>query len=506
MRLASFADMTQPRLLIIGGGLAGLSAGCYARASGFAVTIVEHNLALGGVCTAWPRGPYLVDGCIHWLTGGPFLRLYEELGIVPAVPLRPMNEFVTYRHARDGWEVSLRRDLSQTREALRALAPEDTAELERLMDGAEHIANLDPHVERPPEVTRLAERLRDFWHMRHDLGALVYYRKPLGNWVDERLTSPRLRTLFRRLVPPEAPTVVLLFILGYLSRGWLSRPVGGTARFRDALIDQYRALGGDALVNSTVEEVLVTDGRAHGVRLTDGTIMEADIVVSTASAPETVFRLLAGRYGGSEWKARMDHWRMFQPIVLASYGVARSFDGVPSTLLIDGMDPIIVGGFRNEHLYLRIYNEDPAFAPAGHTMVQAMISTEYDWWATRGAHYQHEKDLVAERVLASIDRYLPGVKDSVQMMDVATPLTYWRNARAWRGAFEGWIPQSAAFTHVPKQLPGLDRFYMAGQWVEPGGGVPLAVMSGRQVAEIICAAMGHSFTVPQADGQTALPA
>jgi phytoene dehydrogenase-like protein len=136
-----------------------------------------------------------------------------------------------------------------------------------------------------------------------------------------------------------------------------------------------------------------------------------------------------------------------------------------------------------------------------------MISTEYDWWATRGAHYQHEKDLVAERVLASIDRYLPGVKDGVQMMDVATPLTYWRNARAWRGAFEGWIPQSAASTHVPKQLPGLDRFYMAGQWVEPGGGVPLAVMSGRQVAEIICAALGHSFTVPQAgNGRTALSA
>jgi hypothetical protein len=47
------------------------------------------------------------DGCIHWLTGGPFFRLYEELGIVPTVALRPLEEFVTYRHARDGWEVVL---------------------------------------------------------------------------------------------------------------------------------------------------------------------------------------------------------------------------------------------------------------------------------------------------------------------------------------------------------------------------------------------------------------
>ncbi|HEY5375632.1 MAG TPA: NAD(P)-binding protein, partial [Polyangiaceae bacterium] len=80
--------MTEPHVVIIGGGLAGLSAGCYARANGFRSTIVEHNLALGGVCTAWSRGTYTIDGCIHWLTGGPFQQIYEELGIVPRVPLR----------------------------------------------------------------------------------------------------------------------------------------------------------------------------------------------------------------------------------------------------------------------------------------------------------------------------------------------------------------------------------------------------------------------------------
>ena len=63
--------MKDRHIVIIGGGLAGLSAGCYARASGFRTTIVEHNLALGGVCTAWTRGPYTIDGCIQWLTGAP---------------------------------------------------------------------------------------------------------------------------------------------------------------------------------------------------------------------------------------------------------------------------------------------------------------------------------------------------------------------------------------------------------------------------------------------------
>jgi phytoene dehydrogenase-like protein len=321
----------------------------------------------------------------------------------------------------------------------------------------------------------------------------AHFRKPVGKWINEDLKSPRLRAVFARLMPPEAPTLFLLMVLGYLARGWLSRPVGGTARFRDALVGRYRTLGGKALVNTTVEEILIGEGRARGVRLTDGTMLDADVVVSTSSVPETIFRLLAGRFGAPEWSDRMEQWKMFRPIVLASYGVAHPFDDQPSTLLIDAIDPLTVGGPQREHLYLRIYNEDPAFAPPGHTVVQTMVETDYDWWATRGSSYQYEKDVVADRVATCIDRYLPGMKAAVKMIDIATPLTFWRNARTWRGAFEGWLPSSNVFTHVPKTLPGLERFYLAGQWVEPGGGVPMATMSGRHVVEIMCAAMGRPF-------------
>ncbi len=342
----------------------------------------------------------------------------------------------------------------------------------------------------------MRDRFLDLWRLHHDAGPLLHFRQPHGVWVDEHIKNPQLRSLLRRLMAPETPTLFLLMVLGYLSRGWLSRPQGGTARFRDALINHYEALGGRAVLNTTVEEVLVSNDRATGVRLTDGTMIPADVVISTASGPETVFRLLAGRYGAAEWKARTSEWRMFQPIVLASFGVARTFDDQPSTLLVDGVEPFVIGGFSHDHLYLRIYNEDPAFAPEGHTVIQAMLSTDYDWWATRGVQYQQEKDLAAGRILDAIDRHLPGVKANVQMTDVATPLTFWRNARSWRGAFEGWMPDSNVFTHVPKRLPGLDGFYMAGQWVEPGGGVPIATMSGRHVMEIICAAMDRPFSPP----------
>ena len=76
------------------------------------------------------------------------------------------------------------------------------------------------------------------------------------------------------------------------------------------------------------------------------------------------------------------------------------------------------------------------------------------------------------------------------MRDVATPVTWERYTGNWQGSMEGWLMTRKTFPpfRMSKTLPGLKSFYMAGQWVEPGGGVPTAAMSGRNVIQIICKA------------------
>ena len=67
----------EKRIIIIGGGVAGLSAGIYAEQHGFHAVILEKNPVVGGMCVGWNRKGYYLDGCIHWLTGtkeGTFLN------------------------------------------------------------------------------------------------------------------------------------------------------------------------------------------------------------------------------------------------------------------------------------------------------------------------------------------------------------------------------------------------------------------------------------------------
>src|SRR6187402_630519 len=190
--------MTERHVLIIGGGLAGLATGCYARANGFRTTIVEHSLALGGVCAAWSRGAYTIDGCIQWLTGGAFDRIYEELGILPRVQRKTIDRFLTYRDARDGSELTISRDLDATARSLRDLAPEDADEIHRMIAAAECVVGMSPSFDRPPELASIGEQFATLWGMRHELGTIARFRKPLGEWSRQHLKSQRLRRLLSR--------------------------------------------------------------------------------------------------------------------------------------------------------------------------------------------------------------------------------------------------------------------------------------------------------------------
>lgn len=86
-----------------------------------------------------------------------------------------------------------------------------------------------------------------------------------------------------------------------------------------------------------------------------------------------------------------------------------------------------------------------------------------------------------------LEKKFGGIKDKVEVWDVATPHTFVRYTNNWRGSFEGFIPTVKNFNlKLKRTLPGLSNFYMIGQWVQPGGGIPTAGMHGRYMAMELC--------------------
>ena len=138
--------MVDRSVIIIGAGIGGLAAGCYARMSGYEVRIVEMHDRPGGLCTAWRRHGYTFDGCIHNLAGtsddsllGP---MWRELGLAGRVRMRGYDELVGYDDGA-GRRLVLYTDLDLLERHLKKIAPMDTREIERLIAAARRFRDFD---------------------------------------------------------------------------------------------------------------------------------------------------------------------------------------------------------------------------------------------------------------------------------------------------------------------------------------------------------------------------
>lgn len=490
------------RVIVIGAGIAGLSTAVHAARCGYEVDVLEHHTEPGGVCTAWEREGYTIDGCIHWLMGAtpghPMYDLYAEIGATDGVEFRVVEQFNRLVDEPSGLSLDLTRDLDLLLDQVQAISAVDRPVFERLVRaGLDHgISELMPTD--APELTSAWQWIKSAWEGRKDLWFMMTERETIAG-LREQIRHPVLRELMGRMFP-DMPIPFAAAVLGELARGTLGTVNGGSHRFSRAIERRAKELGAAVHYHQDVEEILVENDRAVGVRTVKGREFRADRVISCAPGYTTIFRMLGGKYTDDAIRRRYAEWPLFQPIAMVSFGIDRIYDELPAGNSIHLDRPLVVGHREVPEIAVRNFAFDPSLAPEGHSVVQAMVPTDFDLWhdlhhAPR--RYAGRKEALADAVLDRLERHAPGIQAAVQMTDVATPYTFWRFARCHRGSYEGFLPTPDTLgRHVSKTLPGLDRFHMAGQWVEPGGGIPPAVYSGRQVVQLICHDDGREFTTP----------
>jgi len=494
------------KVIITGAGIAGLSAGCYLQMSGFDTEIFEMHTLPGGLCTSWKKKDYTIDGCIHWLVGSnpndPFYSLWNELVDMKDITFIDSDE---YMRVEDETCKTIRvySDIDKLEAEFLLKAPEDRSLILELTDVARKISRLKLPVDKPQELFNIFDFLKFMVNVGPSIGLLRKWGRVSIEEYSRRFSNPLLVQTIKNMFVPEMSALFMFMTLGWFHRRSAGYPVGGSLKFASLIEAKYKSLGGKIHYGKKVEEILTreigNEQEAYGVKIEDKCAHDADLVISAADGYDTVYRMLGGRFLDDSIRKIYENYTPFSSYIQVSIGVARKFDPQPTTyipleneLIVDPMTSIDSFGFR-------IYHFDPTLAADGKTLITCMIPTcNHLYWINLRHddphRYKAEKHRLAKELIKAIDMRIGNVEDLIEMEDVSTPATVVRYTNNWKGSFEGWIlTPEIALKQMKKQLPGLRKFYMAGQWVEPGGGLPAALMSGRNLAQIICKQQGVQF-------------
>lgn len=484
------------KVLIIGGGMAGMSAGAYLQMNGFDTKIFELNDTPGGVCTAWKRGDYTVDWCLHWLVGsGPGDGLYErwnELTDMSRIEIVDHEEFMRVEDEH-GNQLRVFTDLDRLQAEMLEKAPEDKEKIKEFVHACKKFTDMELPNEEPVATANLWNKAKSMWKLLPYLGALGKYSRVSTADYAATFQNSLLQKAIANLFAPETPILFCMMTLAWMHKKTAGYPIGGSLRFSQRIANRYEQLGGTFHFGSRVSKILVENDRAVGIQLANGEIHRGDYVVSAADGHATIYDMLEGKFVSPELEHAFQAGKTFPSLVFVALGVSRSFHAVPHSYIFPLKEPLHIDPETDVHdLHLRVHNFDPTLAPFGKTLVTTMIETRnYPYWQdlqhNATATYESEKQRIANEVIQILEDKIGELRDFVEMTDVSTPATIIGFTNNWKGSFEGWLATTeTGFNQLPQTLPGLDNFYLCGHWVAIGGGVPTAMMSGRAVAQLIC--------------------
>jgi len=492
---------------IIGAGVAGLSAGCYLQMNGFETTIFESHSTFGGLCTSWRRNGYTFESGLQWVLGSgksnPFYQLWSELIDMDSIRFVHhevrMEIEVKENHDIFGEKVfHLYTNLERLEKYMLTIAPEDGSRIKKLIRTMRRMQ----FYEIPPMIKSVPQLLP--WYRKvlfiKYLPLLIFLnrvKRETNFSFAKKLKNPFLREAFRLLFDgDEMPLLILTMPLAFNDVKGTGYPVGGSSGFVGNLEQRYLELGGKIRYQCEVEKITVVKNQATGIVLKSGESIPSDVTISAADWNFTLFKALDGKYVAKTILElhRQQKLKVYYSVFMVSLGVNGSFMNQPHFIRFPLSKPFVSpDGTHYERMEVHIYNYDPTLAPEGKTVISISYYTRNaDYWINlRRADpesYQLDKQKFSDLIIDQAETRFPGLKGKIEVTDIATPATFQRYTNNWKGSVQGWLPGKNIIAQSPvkTELPGLKDFYIIGHWTIPGGGLPVAIKSARDVSQIIC--------------------
>ena len=486
----------RPHAVVIGSGFGGLAAAVRLGVRGYRVTVAERLDQPGGRARVFEQDGFRFDA-------GPTIvtmpHLFEDLWTICGkrmsdhVTLKSLDPFYTLRF-EDGVTFRGTADPEQMRAEIEKFSPSDVAGHERLLKESKRCFEVafDGLADKP--FPTLATMMRSV----PDLLALRAYRS-VYDLVARHIKNERLRMalsfhpLFLGGSPLRSSTA--FFMIAYLERQFgVHYVMGGTGQLVKGLVDLIEDQGNQVMLNSSVREILIEDGKAVGVALDSGLKIHADVVVSNADIGTTYKSMVPAKYRRRWTDAKIDRTDFSMSLIVWYFGTNRRYEDVDHHTILMAprycglLDDIFKHKVLAEDFSLYLHRPtatDPSVAPEGCDAFYVLspvpnLDGTTDW-KTMAEPYRRK---IAEHLENTI---MPGLQESIISSRLLTPLEFRDDLQSIKGNAFGVEPRltQLAWFRPHNKSEDIDNLFIVGAGTHPGAGVPGVLSAARILDKVV---------------------
>lgn len=420
------------KCIIIGSGLGGLSTGVILAKNGYDVTILEQASQVGGCLQCFTRDGVKFETGMHFIgsldDGQVLSHYFNYLGIKDKVVLNRLDPKAYDVVSLQGERFAFPNSREAFIEKFAQRFPDQRENLERYCDLIEQVASLSP--------------FRDLQHVvdesRFIDDKLLY--QSLSDVIDQTITDPLLREVLVGNLSLYAaqrgktPFATHAFIFDFYNSSAF-RIVGGSDAIVKALTEVFEQHGGKVLTRRKVTKILVEGKKASGVLTANGEKFTADVVISDVN-PKQMIGMVDDGVFTQAYKSRIksiaDTTAVFSLFLRFKEGAMPYLNSNFYGFSTDSpwqMNGDIGDKWPQGYLYMHHCHEpNPKYARGGVVLAYMSMDAVRNWSDTsighRGDDYERFKAHMAERLLDSVEKDFPGLRDAVEAYYAASPLTY----------------------------------------------------------------------------------
>lgn len=473
------------KILIIGAGVAGLSAGIHARLCGFQSIVCEKHFVAGGNLTAWDRGEYHIDNCIHWLTGTnpstETYRMWETLGALGNTEIYQGESLFTVEH--EGKRISLYRDLNRMENEMLAISPEDEKEILSFTRAVKYLQGF----------CGIAGEKHNEKNSFSDTVASVpvlskYYRLTTGD-LAAKFKHPLLRLFFKGFFGYKFGALALIFVCAHFCGDNGGIPKGSSSAMAERMAERFQNLGGQLLLKKEAVKIETKHKKARAVTFSDGSVMEADYIVLTPD-PANIFGRLIDLPMPKIFRKNPRFLRFSAYQCAFSCTLSQiPFEGDLIFEIPEKYHSVLL----TDRLIVREFSHEKAFSPDEENLLQTITfvfeKDAKDFISLRSCDrkaYNEKKKSLSALIQQLLEQQIPALAGHLKCIDVWTPATYQRFTNSGIGSFMSFILPARAFPICAgNRVKGFSNVILATQWQQAPGGLPIAADVGRKAIQTI---------------------